>query len=63
MIETADVVVIGGGVNGVSIAHALASRKVAVTLLEQGALGSGASGRSSALVRMHYTNEWDARLA
>src|SRR5262249_47749335 len=23
----------------------------------------GASGRSSALVRMHYTNEWDARLA
>src|SRR5262249_5509130 len=27
------------------------------------AVASGASGRSSALVRMHYTNEWDARLA
>jgi len=32
-------------------------------LCEKSALASGASGRSSALVRMHYTNEWDARLA
>ena len=63
MSEMADVVVIGGGVNGVSIAYALAARGVTVTLVEQGALASGASGRSSALVRMHYTNEWDARLA
>ena len=63
MTQTADVVVIGGGVNGVSIAHALAGRGVQVILVEKGALASGASGRSSALVRMHYTNEWDARLA
>ncbi len=63
MAETADVVVVGGGVAGVSIAHALAVRGARVVLLEQGALASGASGRSSALVRMHYTNEWDARLA
>ena len=63
-VETADVVVIGGGVNGASIAYALAARGVKrVVLLEQGALAHGASGRSSALVRMHYTNEWDARLA
>jgi len=62
--ETADVVVVGGGVNGASIACALAARGVRrVTLLEKTALASGASGRSSALVRMHYTNEWDARLA
>jgi sarcosine oxidase subunit beta len=60
---TADVVVIGGGVNGISIAYALSARGARVTLVEQGALASGASGRSSALVRMHYTNEWDARLA
>jgi sarcosine oxidase subunit beta len=60
---TTDVVVIGGGVNGISIAYALAARGVRATLVEQGALASGASGRSSALVRMHYTNEWDARLA
>ena len=64
MADTADVVVVGGGVNGASIAWALASRGVKrVVLCEQGALASGASGRSSALVRMHYTNEWDARLA
>jgi glycine/D-amino acid oxidase-like deaminating enzyme len=63
MADTADVVVIGGGVNGASIAYALASRGVRVALVEKGALASGASGRSSALVRMHYTNEWDARLA
>jgi glycine/D-amino acid oxidase-like deaminating enzyme len=63
-VETADVVVIGGGVNGASIAYALAARGVKrVVLLEQGPLAHGASGRSSALVRMHYTNEWDARLA
>ena len=64
MRETADVVVIGGGVIGTSIACALASSGVRrVTLLEKDALASGASGRSSALVRMHYTNAEDARLA
>ena len=64
MAETADVVVIGGGVTGTSIAYALASKGVKrVVLVEKGALASGATGRSSALVRMHYTNEWDARLA
>jgi len=63
MSQTADVVVIGGGVNGASVAYALAARGVKAVLVEKGALASGASGRSSALVRMHYTNEWDARLA
>ena len=64
MTETADVVVIGGGVIGTSIACALAAAGVKrVVLLEKGALASGASGRSSALVRMHYTNVEDARLA
>jgi len=64
MTETADVVVVGGGVNGVSIAYALAARGIPrVVLCEKAALASGASGFSSALVRMHYTNEWDARLA
>jgi sarcosine oxidase, subunit beta len=64
MAETADVVVIGGGVIGTSIALALASAGVKrVVLLEKNALASGASGRSSALIRMHYTNAEDARLA
>src|SRR5215468_6620034 len=64
MAETADVVVVGGGVIGTSIAFALASAGVKrVVLLEKSALANGASGRSSALVRMHYTNAEDARLA
>ena len=52
-VETADVVVIGGGVNGASIAYALAARGVKrVVLLEQGAIAlraslSGAAGASS----------------
>jgi sarcosine oxidase subunit beta len=62
--DTADVVVVGGGIHGVSAAYALAARGVKrVVLVEKGALASGASGRSSALIRMHYSNEWDARLA
>jgi sarcosine oxidase subunit beta len=64
MTETADVVVVGGGVIGTSVVCALASAGVKrVILLEKSALASGASGRSSALVRMHYTNVEDARLA
>ncbi len=64
MARTADGVVVGGGINGVAIADALAARGVrGVTLVEKGALASGASGRSSAVIRCHYTNEHDARLA
>ena len=64
MRDTADVIVIGGGVIGTSIAFALTSAGVKrVVVLEKTALASGASGRSSALVRMHYTNVEDARLA
>jgi sarcosine oxidase subunit beta len=64
MTDTADVVVIGGGVVGVSTAYALAAKGVGrVVLVEQAALANGASGRSGALIRMHYTNEEDARLA
>src|ERR1700675_3751269 len=63
MVQTAGVGGGGGGVNGTSIAYALASKGARCVLVEKGAVASGASGRSSALVRMHYTNEWDARLA
>jgi glycine/D-amino acid oxidase-like deaminating enzyme len=60
----AEAIVIGGGVMGASIAYALTSRGLkGVLLLEREALASGASGLSSGLVRMHYTDEWNARLA
>ncbi|HZS76570.1 MAG TPA: FAD-binding oxidoreductase [Ktedonobacteraceae bacterium] len=64
MHETADVVIIGAGVNGASLAFHLALvgvRKILV--LEKQVAASGATGLSSGLVRMHYTNETEARLA
>src|SRR5215467_485062 len=61
---SADVVVIGGGVNGASTAFNLTRLGVKrVTLIERRALGAGATGKSGALVRMHYTNEAESRLA
>lgn len=59
-----DVVIVGGGVNGASTAFHLAKAGVrSVTLLERRQLGAGASGKSGALVRCHYTNPHEARLA
>ena len=61
---SADVIVIGGGVNGTSTAFHLASLGVRnVTLVERRHLAAGASGKSGSLVRMHYTNEAESRLA
>jgi sarcosine oxidase subunit beta len=61
---SADVVIIGGGVNGASVAFNLARLGVGrVVLLERRHLGAGASGKSGSLVRMHYTNEAESRLA
>jgi glycerol-3-phosphate dehydrogenase len=61
--SSADVVIIGGGVNGASVAFNLARFGVRrVTLLERRHLGAGASGKSGSLVRMHYTNEAESRL-
>jgi len=59
-----DVVIVGGGVNGTSTAFHLASRGVKnVLVLERRHLGAGATGKSGSLVRMHYTNEPESRLA
>jgi sarcosine oxidase, subunit beta len=62
--DTADVVVIGAGANGTSTAFHLAKAGVKnVVVVEQNHLGAGATGKSGALVRMHYTNEHETRLA
>ena len=63
MIETADAIVIGGGIQGASLAFHLAEKGLRPLVLERGALASGATGRSSGLVRMHYDLEPEARLA
>ncbi len=58
MARTADVVIVGGGVNGCSSAWHLARRGVRnVVLVEKGHVASGPTGLSSGVVRQHYTNE------
>jgi sarcosine oxidase, subunit beta len=62
--RTAEAVVIGGGVNGTSVAFHLAKAGLRnVVLLERWHLGAGATGKSGALVRMHYSNVPETRLA
>ncbi len=62
--RTADVVVIGGGAIGASTAFHLTILGVGnVLLVERRHLAAGATGKSGALVRMHYTNEAESRLA
>lgn len=62
--RTAEAVVIGGGVNGTSVAFHLAKAGMTdVTLVERWHLGAGATGKSGALVRMHYSNKPETELA
>ena len=63
MSTTADVIVIGAGVQGASLAFHLAGRGVSVLVLEKGAVAGEATGRSSGFVRMHYDLEVESRLA
>jgi sarcosine oxidase subunit beta len=62
--RTADVVVIGGGVNGTSVAMRLAKLGAGkVVLVEKKHLASGASGRSGAMIREHYLHPVLVRMA
>src|SRR5260370_18174233 len=64
MSQTCDILIVGGGVIGASIAHALARRKIGkVVLLEKSFLGAGSSGKSGAIIRQHYSNVLTAAIA
>jgi sarcosine oxidase subunit beta len=63
MTQTYDILIIGGGIHGASLAFHLSARGVKVAVLEKSAIASGATGRASGLVRMHYDLEQEAALA
>jgi sarcosine oxidase subunit beta len=64
MPETAEAIIIGAGVMGASLAfHLTRVGLKSVTVLEKTALCGGMTAKSGALVRMHYTNEPEARMA
>jgi sarcosine oxidase subunit beta len=61
--STSDVIIIGGGIHGASLAFHLSQKGVKPLVLEKKFLAAGATGRSSGLVRMHYDLELESRLA
>lgn len=64
MKTTSEAVVIGGGVIGCSIAYQLTKIGMKdIVLLEKDAIGYGSSGRSSAVVRNHYSNRPTTEIA
>ena len=63
MFKTYDVIIIGAGIMGCCTAFELAKRGVKVAVLEKHLVGSGGTGKSSAIIRQHYSNELTARMA
>jgi len=63
MSRHSDVIVIGGGINGVSIAFHLAKHNLNVILLEKNFIAGGPTGLSSAVIRQHYSNPVTIRMA
>ncbi len=62
---TTDVVIIGGGIIGMSVAYQIARRsKLSVVLLDKGiGLGEGSTGSSSAITRQRYSMAESVRIA
>lgn len=59
---TADVVVIGGGIAGISTAYFLSEAGVRdIVVLEQAAVGAGASGRAAGIMLVQADSETDLR--
>src|SRR6267142_5390035 len=64
MAVNCDILIVGGGVMGTSIAWQLAKRRAGrVVVLEKSFLGAGSSGKSGAIIRQHYSNRLTAAMA
>jgi glycine/D-amino acid oxidase-like deaminating enzyme len=54
-VTTAEVVIVGGGIEGAAAAWALSQRGITdVVVVERNTVGSGMTGKSSGIVRCHY---------
>jgi len=60
--ESADVVIAGGGIMGCALAYQLARRNVDVVLLERETLGSQSTGKCAGGVRQQFSTEANVRL-
>jgi sarcosine oxidase subunit beta len=60
--ESADVVIAGGGISGCALAYQLAKRKVDVLLLERETLGSQSTGKCAGGVRQQFSTEDNVRV-
>src|ERR1700716_2331865 len=60
--ETADVVIAGGGIMGCALAYQLAKRDVDVVVLERQTLGSQSTGKCAGGVRQQFSMEANMRL-
>src|SRR5487761_1829340 len=60
--ESADVVIAGGGISGCALAYQLAKRDVDVLLLERETLGSQSTGKCAGGVRQQFSMEANVRL-
>ena len=60
--ESADVVIVGGGISGCALAYQLAKRKVDVMLLERETLGSQSTGKCAGGVRQQFSTEDNVRV-
>jgi sarcosine oxidase subunit beta len=56
--HTSDAVIIGGGIQGLSLTYHLSRKGITdVSLLEMNTLGSGSSGRSAAMIGFAFQSE------
>jgi sarcosine oxidase subunit beta len=63
MIEKADVVIVGGGVNGCALAYELSLKGIKAVVVERKHLASGATGRCGAGIRQQWSSRENAALA